>query len=115
MNSIQAIYYLPSLGQQISFSIVRLEIQKTEPANMPSFEGEREVHLPLSDTFPKALRRMTFFLLSRAVPAITHKGTVAREYVLVPLMDLIEAQILRLKRFLFYSYMLFEFFHDSLL
>jgi hypothetical protein len=42
MNSIQAIYYLPSLGQQVAFSLVRLEIQKSEPANLPSYEGERQ-------------------------------------------------------------------------
>jgi len=50
MNSIQAIYFLPSLGQQVSFSLVRLEIQKTEPANMPSFEGERRVQFSFSVT-----------------------------------------------------------------
>jgi hypothetical protein len=47
MNSIQALYYLPSLGQQVSFSLVRLEIQKTEPANMPTYEGERKVYIML--------------------------------------------------------------------
>jgi hypothetical protein len=49
MNSIQALYYLPSLGQQVSFSLVRLEIQKTEPANMPTYEGERKVYIMLWD------------------------------------------------------------------
>ena len=47
MNSIQAIYFLPSLGQQVAFSLVRLEIQKSEPATMPSFEGERNAGLSL--------------------------------------------------------------------
>jgi len=64
MNSIQAIYHFPSLGTKVDFSLVKLEIQKTQPADFPSYDGERSQlltsfcsyqmkHNPSGDSNPK--------------------------------------------------------------
>jgi len=41
MNAIQAVYHFPSLGTTVQFSLVKLEIQKTQPADLPTYDGER--------------------------------------------------------------------------
>ena len=37
----QALYHHPSLGASIELTLVRLDIMKTQPADMPHYGGER--------------------------------------------------------------------------
>ena len=37
----QALYHLPSLGQNLDLSIVYMEFQAKQPAGLPAFNGER--------------------------------------------------------------------------
>lgn len=63
INGVQALYYHPSLGRKIDLALVRLEIMRTQPYDLPHYEGERErlldsfcrystIHNPESDENP---------------------------------------------------------------
>lgn len=41
MNGVQALYHHPSLGTSLELVLVRLDIMKTQPTNMPHYDGER--------------------------------------------------------------------------
>lgn len=41
VNDIQALYHFPSLGSQVDFSIVHMEIMKTQPPKLPTYNGDR--------------------------------------------------------------------------
>ncbi|XP_043278023.1 A disintegrin and metalloproteinase with thrombospondin motifs adt-1-like [Venturia canescens] len=64
INGVQALYYHPSLGRKIDLALVRLEIMRTQPFDLPHHEGERErlldsfcrysaIHNPEGDDDPK--------------------------------------------------------------
>lgn len=50
----QALYHHPSLGRSAEIALVRLEIMKRQPADMPHYEGERS---KLLDSFCDYQRR----------------------------------------------------------
>ncbi|XP_044735482.1 A disintegrin and metalloproteinase with thrombospondin motifs adt-1-like, partial [Chrysoperla carnea] len=41
MNGVQALYHHPSLGASIDLVIVRMDIMKTQPNDLPHYDGER--------------------------------------------------------------------------
>lgn len=41
VNGIQALYYHPSLGSKIDISLVRLDLMRTQPPELPHHQGER--------------------------------------------------------------------------
>ncbi|XP_075215105.1 A disintegrin and metalloproteinase with thrombospondin motifs adt-1-like [Lycorma delicatula] len=41
MNGVQALYHHPSIGQRLDIALVRLEIFKTQPSDLPTYNGER--------------------------------------------------------------------------
>ncbi|XP_031329539.1 A disintegrin and metalloproteinase with thrombospondin motifs adt-1-like [Photinus pyralis] len=55
MNGIQALYHHPSLGTKLDFVLVRLDIMKTQPADLPDFGGERSKLLDSFCNYQKKL------------------------------------------------------------
>ncbi|XP_063221018.1 A disintegrin and metalloproteinase with thrombospondin motifs adt-1-like [Bacillus rossius redtenbacheri] len=48
MNGVQALYHHPSVGQPVDITLVRMELMRTQPSDLPHHGGERG---PLLDSF----------------------------------------------------------------
>ena len=45
---VQALYHHPSLGRAVDIALVRLELFRSQPGDLPHYDGERS---PLLDSF----------------------------------------------------------------
>ncbi|KAF0764866.1 A disintegrin and metalloproteinase with thrombospondin motifs adt-2-like isoform X2, partial [Aphis craccivora] len=57
INAVQVLYHHPSLGQKIEIVLVKLEMFKTQPADLPHYNGERSLLLDSFCAFNKKYRK----------------------------------------------------------
>ncbi|XP_058122660.1 A disintegrin and metalloproteinase with thrombospondin motifs adt-2-like [Anopheles ziemanni] len=57
INGIQALYHHPSLGQGVDVTLVYLELMRTQPPEMPHYDGERNLLLDSFCAYQSALNQ----------------------------------------------------------